>query len=359
MSNLTYDTALIYAHRAEPLEGHVVVVMERVGESGERFHSLLSPGDEPLLPGPFANLFGRRPDPYRAFAVDASKCRTLTFSEQVEMSERPFEITLEFSLDYRVSDPQLVVAFRRNDPLGTVRNRVARVVGERVSELPWRDVLHSFHVVSPPVVDRTLTELKVFARDNGISITSLWLKAKVPRETGVWRKRLDVFDDEVTEGIVRVMRGTSDPGEWSGRLDGVRGGLLGSGIHVIGSPNGTFTPAAGAGHAPWALTAGGGGLPGVLDDLLRLTEPITPAITRRSILGSLLHLVAAMVADDSTQDTDEQARCAAEARAAIADVSGFPAERRASLRLLADPGALRERLREFPAAAVPPGPSGM
>jgi hypothetical protein len=343
MSNLTFDEQLIFKHEAEPLEGHTVVVLERVGKSGERFHSLLLPDDEPPR-RPFRSLFGGKPDPFLAFAVDASKSRTLKFSEHVDMSERPHDLTLHFILEYRVSDSKLLVTCHRSDPLGAVRDQVAAVVADEVGELSWSNVWHSFRVARQPVVDRTLTELKIFARDRGISIIGVRLKADIPHEVEMLRQRMAAIGDAVTKELVGVVHGTSDWRDLGDRANIVGSGVPRSGIHAAGSPNGSFTPAVGAGHALGSLAAGGDGLSGVLGDLLTLTEPITPPITRNGLLGSLLHLVAAMVVDDSTQDTTEQVRFASEARAAIADVSGIPADRHDALRHLANPNVLRERL---------------
>lgn len=126
MNNLTFEEGLIRAHRIEPLEGHTVVVLERVGDAGERFHSLLEPGTAPPRNG-LRRSFGT-PARYFAFAVDASKARLLDFTEQVEMAEGAQAFEVHFSLFYRVSDPKLLVTVRNSDPLQRVRRQVADVV---------------------------------------------------------------------------------------------------------------------------------------------------------------------------------------------------------------------------------------
>src|SRR5688572_17898075 len=103
MKNLTFDEKLIREHRAEPLEGHTVVVLERVGDAGEKFHSLLEPGARRPRPGLLAMFLGR-PNLYFAYAVDATSSRPLVFTQHVAMSERGREFHLQFTLWYRVSD---------------------------------------------------------------------------------------------------------------------------------------------------------------------------------------------------------------------------------------------------------------
>lgn len=181
MRNLTFEEKLIREHRPEPLEGHHVVVLERVGEAGEKFHSVLEPGDA----GPRRRLISKllgKPSLYFAFAVDATKSRLLSFSEPVMMAERGREFELHFSLWYRVSNPQLLVSMRERDPLDRVRKKVAEVVTEEVAELSWADVWESPRASSEKVLLSTLHDLRSFARDYGIGITSLRLRPRFDSE---------------------------------------------------------------------------------------------------------------------------------------------------------------------------------
>jgi esterase/lipase superfamily enzyme len=193
MSNLTFDEKLIREHTPEPLEGHTVVVLERVGDLGEKFHSLLEPGAERPRRGLL--FFLRKPDTYFAFAVDASRSRSLSFTEHVVMEDRPHELDLHFSLWYRVVDPQLLVATRESDPLQRVRSHVAEVVTREIAELPWSEVWHSFRATSESVVCSTLAKLKSFARDYGISIASLRLRAKLPASATEVERKIDASRD--------------------------------------------------------------------------------------------------------------------------------------------------------------------
>jgi hypothetical protein len=388
MSNLTFDENLIREHKAEPLEGHTVVVLERVGESGEKFHSLLEPGDERPRQGLFATLLGR-PALYFAFAVDATKARSLSFDEHVQMAERAHEFDLHFSLWYRVGDAQLLVATRTSDPLERVRRKVAEVIREEIAELRWMDVRESFRASSDAVVNATAAELKMFARDYGISITSLRLRADFPereidtdrqiyelRERGrLARERVDVGQE------VRVHRSTASretaereeqdraeaarrefqevvTRETTGKFgDLIRGagsiddlGDVHRGISrmagVLGLPTssgGTAAlPPVNGHHPPQQLPPGGTGFPAVLSDLVSLTQ-FRPEAQSRRVRASLLHVVAEAVADDSSQVSTELAACARRAHDEI-DAASLPADWQQALHDLADPQQLHQRL---------------
>jgi hypothetical protein len=181
MSNLTFDEKLVREHTAEPLEGHTVVVMERSGASGEKFYSLLEPGDDGPRRGLIDFLRGK-PSVYFAFAVDASRHRLLSFSADVAMAEHAHSFELHFSLWYRVSDAQLLVCTRAGDPLKLLRAKVIEELTVEMAELSWADVWHSFRVVSDRVVAATLPAIKSIARDYGIAINSLRLKATFPEK---------------------------------------------------------------------------------------------------------------------------------------------------------------------------------
>jgi esterase/lipase superfamily enzyme len=179
MSNLTFDEGLIREHTPEPLEGHTVVVLERVGESGEKFHSLLKPGDE--LPWQItlaASL--RRPHLYFAFAVETSRVHRLTFSERVAMPNRPDALEVQFTLLSRVAVPRLLVSTRESDPLKRVRDRVAEVVASEAGALDWRPVRDSSDAVTASVPPSTRADLQAFAERYGIHILELQIRTNAP-----------------------------------------------------------------------------------------------------------------------------------------------------------------------------------
>ncbi|HET7460762.1 MAG TPA: hypothetical protein VFJ82_05925 [Longimicrobium sp.] len=389
MSNLTFDQNLIRKHTPEPLEGHNVVVLERSGEAGEKFHSVLEPGGDPLRPGILAMMLGR-PNVYFAFAVDASRDRPLEFDERVHMAERAHEFHLYFTLWYRVGDPKLLVATRDQDPLERVRKKVAEVVTEEIAELSWAEVWHSFRPASERVVRSTLVELKSYARDFGITITSLKLKAgfdpgvadtdrdiHAARERGrLLGERMAVADELKSrraelrrDGAVRDREARADAAR--GRIEDIivgkyedflrdahnvddvgyvyRSLAAGPGGDILaGAPsNGAHLPS--NGHTAPVLPAGvaavaGDHLPGVLNELITLTQTIDTQIQRHQVRAAVLHVVAAVLADDSPQPTPAQTGFARQAQTAIASATHLPPDRLEKLGELADPKGLRARL---------------
>lgn len=183
MSNLTFDSQLIRAHPLAPLEGHTVVVLERVGEAGERFHSLLEPGGEGPGQGVLAALTGE-PGRYFAFAVETSGGMELELIEHVRSRDGGRGFDLEISLGFAVADPRLLVASRNSDPLQRVADRVGEVMAEEVSSLPWPAVSQSFEKASELVISRTQPALAAFAGEYGISITELRLARSTPDRAG-------------------------------------------------------------------------------------------------------------------------------------------------------------------------------
>ncbi|MFL5386150.1 MAG: hypothetical protein ACJ8GN_26845 [Longimicrobiaceae bacterium] len=339
MSNLTVDENLIHEHEAEPLEGHMVVVLERRGQSGGKFHSVLEPGADPPTRNPIDVLLGR-PSPFFGYAVDASK-RALTFTEHVEMAERPHAFELQFSMWYRVGDPQALVAARQSDPLGLVRKRIAEVVTREVAELPWSEVWPSFQAAGERVASRAIAELRTFARDFGLAIASLELTGQFPRASAARDELHDTVTHETIEKIGAIIRGTTDMDGLRDVHAGMGGGAVGSAMFETGQQAWQPAIASGNGHAHPALTAGNGGLPGVLSELVSLTYELGPDGPCRRARAALLHLVAAMVADDSLHVTSEQAGFAAKARVEIDKATHLPAGRLEALQNLADPRHLR------------------
>ncbi|HEX6751038.1 MAG TPA: hypothetical protein VF092_27360 [Longimicrobium sp.] len=391
MDNLTLSEKLIREHKAEPLEGHTVVVLERVGESGEKFHSLLEPGSDRVGGGWLRALLGRS-DRYFAFAVDASKARPLRFTEHVEMAERAHDFDLHFTLWYRVSDAQLLVAARDIDPLLRVQTKVAEVVTEEIAQLPWAEVWHSFRTASEFVVSGTLPELKTFARDYGITLTSLRLREQLPREaTAVERKIHETREkgryvdarrtvgrelknresDRRRENAARDGEDRADEArrerqdtvtrtttETIGKLIATATSMeelaeihasLGTGEEHT-SPllsrhrNGSCVLGPGNRESLAALPAGSSGLPGVLSDLVTLTDQLGLRSQRCRIQGALLHVVASVLAEDAGQVTARQADHAREAQQALAEAPQMAPGRFEALQDLADPQQLRARL---------------
>jgi hypothetical protein len=178
MENLTFEERLIKEHTPEPLEGHTVVVFKRVGTAGEKFHSLIAPGNRAVRPSLIRRFIGT--SPYFAFAVDASPSRPLRFARHVVLYDHISEVDLVFELEYNAADPGTLASRRNADPLGSVRGRVAEVVAREVSQLDARDVEHGFAARGRHIVSEALPELRDFARPYGIGIVALYVSVRLP-----------------------------------------------------------------------------------------------------------------------------------------------------------------------------------
>lgn len=210
MANLTFDEGLIREHAIAPHEGHVVVVLERVGAAGERFHSLIEAGGTP----PRTSSRG-----HFAFAVDAFRPRSLSFSEPVEARQGGNAFELRFSVEYYVSDPQLLVSYRERDPLARVRHQIAQVVAREIVQLPLPDA-NSCREASSEVVHSNLDQLRAYAQQYGIGITDLRIAVEPlanEMETGrAMRVRESQHEYRVRELDLRISKGRVQRGERAG-----------------------------------------------------------------------------------------------------------------------------------------------
>jgi len=177
-SNLTIEEGLLKQHTAEPLEGHNVVVFEKVGFAGEKVHSVLPPGAPRARVGLVRAVLGKT-DPFFAYAVDASPSRLLSFCEHVVLTDHGHEFDLLFGLSYGVSDPRLLACERNKDPLRRIRDHAAWIVGSAIRLLPWDEVRFSFARAGEAVVQRELARLDHFASSFGVEVLSLGLEARL------------------------------------------------------------------------------------------------------------------------------------------------------------------------------------
>jgi hypothetical protein len=190
MENLSFDERLIREHTPEPLEGHTVVVLEQVGQQGERLHSVIPPGGKPPRPGLLAWMLGTKR--FFAFAVEASPERHLAFPEHVVMADHVHEFDLLFDLHYHASDPSAVAANRNKDPLARIRRKAAEIVRREVSRLEWGEVWSGFQGAGERIVAVCIPELRTFAAPYGISINALYLTERMPEgATRVSRHELE------------------------------------------------------------------------------------------------------------------------------------------------------------------------
>lgn len=387
MPNLTFQEGLIRKHEPEPLEGHTVVVLQRIGEAGERLHAVLEPGSDRVRGSFILSMLGR-PEVYVAFAVDEAHSRLLTFEEHVRMAEHAHDFHLHFSLWYRASEADVLVGAREADPLAVVRRKVAEVVVEEMADQPWTDVWHAFRATAERVVRDTRAELQAFAGGYGIHLVELKLRANYPKEVlatevtvrdlkagarvqiakievdrevrrvgrGITREDAGEVQEEdallasralnratmaaYTDKVSELIRSAADPAEVRRVQTQLLGGTGGPAGRPADGP--LLAPGGTNGSRDAALPTGSFGLPAVLADIVAVTQPLVDA-RRRTIRALLLELVAALVADDTPVTSDEQA---ARARKVQDELSPgrIDEDQREALLPLADPDHMRARL---------------
>lgn len=180
MSNLTFDRKLLQDQRqAEPREGYAVVVFERLGERGDRFHAVLLPGGPPLKKE--TPLFRKAPD-YFAYAVDLTPGQCLRFTEFVRMADHLHDLNVNFEVSFDVAEPREVAAHRDADPLQKIRDRVASTLADDIRQLEWSVVKKGFREAGEGLVARHLSALQHFARRFGIAIQEIRLRERVARD---------------------------------------------------------------------------------------------------------------------------------------------------------------------------------
>lgn len=383
-NNLTFQEGLIREHKAEPLQGHRVVVLKRVGEAGERPHAVLDPNSDRVRGNPLTSLFGS-PDVFIAFAVAEASSRQLNWEEHVRMAEHEYDFHLGFSLWYRAADPETLVAMRRDDPLGTLKRKVAERVVEEMAEQPWNDVWYAFRVTADQVLRDTRSELAATARECGIHISALKLTPRYPREDqirglhsaarvrvaaidarrGVDRHIRDVNRTDVhevsaddalvadrnlnravaaaytikTTELIATAQDAAAVRRVHAQMLGVPGRVPDAGP---GTANDSVRLQAGDRGSVMALPAGAYGLSGVLGDVVAQSEPLGHG-KRRRVRALLLELVAAMLADDSPATSEVQIDRGRAVRGEV-EAAQMDEEQRGALLALADPESLRSRL---------------
>jgi len=388
MSNQTFEERLVRDHPAEPLEGHNVVVFERVGGSGERFRTILPPG-KPLKRGLLERLWpqGR----FFAVAVDASPDLHLDVSQHVVLEdEEAHRFDLLLDLYYSVSDPHLLASLRNRDPLRMVAERARQVIGRDVRQLQWTEVVFSFSVSAQEILQHRLQELKGFAAGYGIALRSLEVGRLLPEEatTDALQHEKDLARISRDERVGLAMRESSRRLKDAENLHALGGADLDAAaqdvrdaarvraaavdarigaIGVLGSQvttpdefratfQGSIQPGGASGAAPGmlpgagvsstaALTAGAGGLSVLLQQVVSATQNVSGSGKRLELRSVLLHLVAEVLLEELGEPA-VRTRYAERARQLFASLerSLVPHELDA-LRALSDPVELERALR--------------
>ncbi|MBB4638130.1 hypothetical protein [Longimicrobium terrae] len=367
MSNLTFDHRLLKEHTPEPLEGHAVVVFERVGEGGDKLHSVLLPGAPPVKPG--IVLFGRKPE-YFAYAADTAPERHLDFTESMRLADHVSEFRVVFNLAYSVADPRALARERNADPLRKVRDQARVVIKREVEQLPWQAVWENFPHYARMVVEDCMEELREISRAYGIAIRSLRLSVRLP--DAMESKLVKIRD----EALDRTVRGVDGRGRIEDEIYNAAAGAVGRGdmataedlmnripgqgrrevlaggggwnetISVTGAWPGRLAPGAPGGvrALPASTGAGEKGLEAVLADVVAATLVVRGRIQRLALRSALLHLAAELLVDDAG-DGAATVRYAERARSALQALDPSPGGAALdALKALADPDQLRDRL---------------
>lgn len=388
MNNLTFEEGLLKERAAEPLEGHHVAVFERIGRSGERFHTLLPPGT-PLKAGLLGWLRSR--EGYFGIAVDAAAELHLDFREHVVLSDdAAHRFDLLADLYYAAADPRLLASHRNRDPLRQLRERVRQVAARELSQMQWSTIVYDFPAAAEALAVRHLPVLQAFAAGYGIALHGVELRRLLPevdtdpvrqgdadlaeneRETRLKLARLeserrlrdagnlhtlsgaemDALAEEVREGQrrraalvdvqiqgMRQVAATIDTHErYRAVFQGdVRSVAAPAPLPAPGSPE--------AGRDPAALPPASGGLAAVLQRIVHATGNVPGTAKRQEIRSALLHLTAEVLMEEMGDEAVRQ-RYAERVRERVGSLGGaLPPEEMDALAGLADPNALERALR--------------
>ncbi|HEV7920515.1 MAG TPA: toll/interleukin-1 receptor domain-containing protein [Thermoanaerobaculia bacterium] len=187
MENLTFERGLVKPHKIEPLRGHTVVVLERVG-AGEEVRYDLEPGRRTLSKGIFRELFAkRRSDHYFAFAIPKAEFRD-AYSMVVTLYTGA--IRLDIDVSYTVTDARRLVARRNDDPLRGLRDEIETAVRSGFSLQSSLSVENALGNVRQLVEGRP-EDLQRFAADRGLRLDKLALCREFEVTAAVSRPWLD------------------------------------------------------------------------------------------------------------------------------------------------------------------------
>jgi hypothetical protein len=384
MSNLTFAERLVRDHPAEPLEGHDVVVFDRVGEAGERFLTILPPGT-PMKRG-LLDLV-RQPR-YFGVAVDASPDLHLYVRDPVVLEDdEAHRLELLCDLYYSVGDARLLASRRDRDPLGQLGQRACQVIGRDLAQLQWTEIVYGFSVAAQEVLRRRVPELRTFAAGYGIALRAVEVGRLLPEEAVAPARDTATRLDQISRGerveLARIdaerrigdarnlhtlggadmdaaAQDVRDTARFRDAAVEARIGAVGTVGRQITTADefrvvfqGGIQPGAAPGAAPGLLpgtgTAPGAGLTGGLSALLQQVVSATRSVggtsRRLELRSALLHLVAEVLLED-LGDPAIRARYADRARQLFASLERTLVPRELDvLRTLSDPMELERSLR--------------
>lgn len=175
MENLTVALGVLKPHVVAPLEGYTVVVLERVGESGEEFRYLLNTGQRPPTPSfRLRDLFGswQRAPRFLAFAVTDNPELRAFATVDVRTQIEAYSLAADILIKFHVSDPRLLVIRRTDDPVRQI-TREAESLVRNLARWNWPDVRHRFREVEGEILDAILPPLRQYSAHYGLGVFAL------------------------------------------------------------------------------------------------------------------------------------------------------------------------------------------
>src|SRR5882672_3664507 len=135
LTNLTLKSDIVRpVNEVNPVPGHDLVIFERIGTDGHRFHSLLPPEKE-LREGFMKRIL--RPASFVAYAVTRDTDLRYEFMRNVTTWDQAGSFTLRCTLTFGVSDPKLLVEQLARDPLRRLERIAGDLFGSAASRVDW------------------------------------------------------------------------------------------------------------------------------------------------------------------------------------------------------------------------------
>lgn len=110
------------------IEGHKVLVLEKVGDQGSRYYCTLEPGQTLRLG---ERLFSK----YEALAVDMRYGLSFQVSGQFATRDRGHKVTVNAKVRFHVTDAG-ILAMKAVDPLGELRDKVVAALNRDLAQYP-------------------------------------------------------------------------------------------------------------------------------------------------------------------------------------------------------------------------------
>lgn len=191
-TNLTLKSEIVRpVLEVNPIPGHDLVVFERIGTDGHRFHALLPP-DQEMRKGLLGTLGLTK---FVAYAVTRDSDLRYEFTRDVTTWDQAGSFTLRCTLTFGVSNPRLLVEQLARDPLKRLERIAGDLFANAASRVNWvtienqglafeRQVLSSQSVDAAGVQGSNLTILREFATGRGFKLRDVNLSVVFPPEFG-------------------------------------------------------------------------------------------------------------------------------------------------------------------------------